>query len=106
MCWWCADDNKDPADSGPTGAVKSCDHSGSEILLMDELGDALGGLDVECDFGAGWVKATTGGDGRICLSAGPGTKVKVKVADGHEMKAGDGVKTASGKHIALGGTAP
>ncbi len=106
MCWWCTNNSAPPSSSGSTTGVTGCAHSGSEVLLMDELGEPLAGVAVQCDVGAGWAGTTTDATGRICFADPPGLAVKIKAPELHEAAPGSGVTTASGKHIALGGTAP
>lgn len=106
MCWWCTDRSTDPNNTAPVHSVAQCDHSVSEILILDELGDPFANTAVECNFGAGFTAASTDASGRICLSSPVGTVVDVRVPNVHEMAAGDGTTTPSGQHFTLRTSGP
>jgi hypothetical protein len=90
---------------GPRGAVQTC--SGSEILIVDELGLPVASSAVIVRPGGGGpLNMTTDGTGKIRLNVPPGTSVEVEIADIHETAAGDSTNTASGQHFKAGGTGP
>ena len=98
-----------PSDGGsPPGAVQACPYaSGSEILVVDELGLAVAGTAVVVTpSGGAAMNATTDATGKMCFSFPPGTSFQVQIADTHEAAAGDSVTTASGRHFQAGGTGP
>ena len=99
------------ADGGgnPAGKpVQTCPYAtGSEILIVDEIGLPLANTAVTVTPSGGAASsATTDATGKICLSLPPGTPVQVEIVNMHEANPGDSTTTGSGRHFATNGTGP
>jgi hypothetical protein len=92
---------------GPGSARNNCPTTGSEILIVDEIGIPLASTTVTVQpSGQSPFSTTTDGTGKICLSSPPGTSVQIQVPNIHEAAPGDSTTTSSGRHFVTNGTGP
>ena len=99
--------------SPPSGSVASaavattCPTSSSQIQLIDEIGLPFANQAVTVTLPDGRAgNGNTLADGRLCLSAPPGTSVRIQLANTHEGQPSESTTTPSGRHFLMNGIGP